>query len=80
MWVVWENQNNEYWQFEDEEQARKHYEEVKDWLISDGVFGDEMVFLFKAVKQAYLVEDLEREEDPKEYGYDSWVKWEEEEY
>lgn len=80
MWVVWESQNNEYFQFETKEEALKHYEEIKGLLIGEDLIGDEQVFLFKAVKQAYLVEDLDREEDPKKYGYDGWVKWEEKEF
>lgn len=42
----------------------------------------EEVLLAKVIKRAYLVPDKERlkESDPKEHGYDSWVKWEEVEY
>lgn len=79
MWIVWENQNNEYWHFDNKEEAIKHYEEVKDWISGEEMDGSEQVFLFKAVKRSYLVEDTDIEEDPKEYGYNGWVKWREEE-
>jgi len=60
------------------EEMEKAYEEAKDTImdyVSDGSSGDEEVLLLKVVRQAVLVEDEENKDDPKKYGFDYWVKW-----
>lgn len=58
------------------EEAEEDYKEAKSYILEDDVTGDEIVYLLQVKKVAKLVEDTEREEDPKEHGYDGWVKWE----
>lgn len=74
------NHEGEIYQHETLEEALKEFEAEKD----DYEFftGDEQVYLAKVIKMAYVVEDHEiaKVEDPTKYGFEYWVKWQEQHF
>ncbi|MFC0188461.1 hypothetical protein ACFFJY_09200 [Fictibacillus aquaticus] len=69
--------DSEVYEYGSLEAAEKAFQEMKSDY--DDFTGDERLTLSKVIKVAYVVEDKERmkKENPKDSGYDGWVKWEE---
>ena len=79
-YMVFDVINGEYTFHATYEDALKRYESAKEYHFEGGCSGEETVYLFETKKFAYLVEDTDRKENPEEYGYDFWVKWQETDY
>jgi hypothetical protein len=80
LWIVHCGLVDTYY-FDNEEDAIKEYEELKEYLMAEGHEPDTTVYLLETKKMAISVIDEERMKinHPKDEGFDfdHWAKWEE---
>jgi hypothetical protein len=65
--------------FDSYKQAHDEYAAAKEAILEDAVTGDETVYIFEVIKVANLIEDEDNKEDPTIHGFDTWVKWQDNE-
>lgn len=74
-YAVYENAYGELNFYDTYLEALAEYEEAKENILENDSTGEEEVYILEVKKVAKLVTDLECKEDPSKHGYDSWVKW-----
>jgi hypothetical protein len=72
-YIVQDKHSGEVFEVNSIEEANKEFEISKDYY--EEFTGDERICIYKLVKSASVVQDTDRKDEPKEQGYDSWVKW-----
>lgn len=81
LYAVWDSVDGDF-RTGTKEEMKKAYErakeEIMDYINDGGSDSDSEVLLLKVVRQATIIRDADNQDDPQKYGYDHWVKWDDE--